>query len=78
MLAAAAFNVKVVRTATGPDMVDPRTSAEDVAYVRRRSLSVLLGSATAVALSFVLPQMAQAGLVTIPLWRMLLTRKKTA
>jgi uncharacterized membrane protein len=75
MLAAAAFNVKVVRTATGPDMLDPRVSAEDVAYVRRRSLSVLLGSACAVALGFVLPQMAQAGLVTIPIWRRVLTWK---
>lgn len=76
MLAAAAFNVKVVRTATGPDMVDPAASAEDVLYVRRRSLSVLLGSACAVALGFVIPQMAQAGLVTIPIWRRVLTRKK--
>ncbi|HEX8239051.1 MAG TPA: TMEM175 family protein [Allosphingosinicella sp.] len=74
MLAAAAFNVKVVRTATGPEMVDPRTSAEDIAYVRGRSLSVLLGSACAVALGFVLPQMAQAALITIPIWRRVLTR----
>ncbi|HET9640624.1 MAG TPA: TMEM175 family protein [Allosphingosinicella sp.] len=78
MLAAAAFNVKVVRTATGPDMVDPRTSAEDIVYVRRRSLSVLLGSACAVALGFVLPQIAQAGLITIPIWRRVLTRRAKA
>jgi uncharacterized membrane protein len=75
MLAAAAFNVKVVRIATGPDMVDPAASAQDILYVRRRSLSVLLGSACAVALGFVLPQMAQAALVTIPIWRRVLTRK---
>jgi uncharacterized membrane protein len=74
MLAAAAFNVKVVRTATGPDMADPAASAEDIFYVRRRSLSVLLGSACAVALGFVLPQMAQAALITIPIWRRVLTR----
>jgi uncharacterized membrane protein len=74
MLAAALFNVKVVRTATGPDMVGPNVSAEDIAYVRRRSLSVVLGSASAVALGFVLPQMAQAGLITIPIWRRVLTR----
>ena len=78
MLAAAAFNLKVVRTATGPDMVDPRASAADVAYVRRRSLSVLLGSVCAVGLGFVLPQMAQAGLITIPLWRRLLARRAKA
>ena len=74
MLAAALFNAMVVRTATGPDMVDPRASPRDVAYVRGRSLSVVLGSASAVALGFVLPQMAQAALITIPLWRRLLTR----
>jgi uncharacterized membrane protein len=74
MLAAGAFNLKVVRIATGPDMVDPKAGAEDVFYVRRRSLSVLLGAAVAVALGFVLPQMAQAGLITIPIWRRVLTR----
>ncbi|HEX8262706.1 MAG TPA: TMEM175 family protein [Allosphingosinicella sp.] len=78
MLAAAGFNLKVVRTATGPGMVDPKVGAADVAYVRARSLSVVLGSATAVALSLVLPQMAQAGLVTIPLWRLALTRRAKA
>jgi uncharacterized membrane protein len=74
MTAAAAFNVKVVRTATGPDMVAPSAGADDIAYVRRRSLSVLLGSACAVALGFVLPAMAQAGLITIPVWRRVLMR----
>ena len=75
MLAAAAFNVGVIRIATGPDMVDPKASADDIFYVRRRSLSVLLGSAVAIALGFVLPQMAQAGLITIPMWRRALTRR---
>jgi uncharacterized membrane protein len=74
MLAAAGFNARVVRIATGPDMVDRRARPEDISYVRQRSLSVVLGSACAVALGFVLPQMAQAALITIPLWRWLLTR----
>ncbi|MEO7177977.1 MAG: TMEM175 family protein [Allosphingosinicella sp.] len=74
MLAAAAFNVMVVRIATGPDMVGPNASAQDIFYVRRRSLSVVLGAAVAIVLGFMLPQMAQAGLVTIPLWRRALTR----
>jgi uncharacterized membrane protein len=74
MLLAAFFNWRVVRVATGPDMVQPSASADSIAYVRARSFSVLLGSATAVALGFFLPQMAQAGLVTIPLWLKLLRR----
>ncbi|HEX6374979.1 MAG TPA: TMEM175 family protein [Allosphingosinicella sp.] len=78
MLAAALLNLKVVRVATGPDMVDPKVPAGAVAYVRARSLSVVLGSASAVALGFVLPQMAQAGLITIPIWRRVLTRRARA
>ena len=78
MLVAALLNRKVVRVATGPDMVDPSVAPEQVSYVRARSTSVVLGSATAVALGFVLPQFAQAGLITIPIWRRLLTRKAKA
>lgn len=78
MLAAALLNLKVVRIATGPDMVDPAVPAEAVAHVRARSLSVVLGSATAVALGFLVPQMAQAGLISIPVWRRIMTRRARA
>ncbi|HYD37810.1 MAG TPA: TMEM175 family protein [Allosphingosinicella sp.] len=78
MLLAASLNLKVVRIATGPDMVDSAVEPERIAHVRARSTSVVLGSASAVALGFVLPAMAQAGLITIPLWRILLTRKAKA
>ncbi|HYE29020.1 MAG TPA: TMEM175 family protein [Allosphingosinicella sp.] len=78
MLLAALLNLKVVRVATGPDMVSPAADTEQIAHVRTRSTSVVLGSATAVALGFVLPQMAQAGLVTIPIWRKALTRRAKA
>ncbi len=78
MLLAAFFNWRVVRVATGPDMAKRSASADAIANVRARSVSVLLGSASAVVLSFFLPQMAQAGLVTIPLWLKLLTRRAGA
>lgn len=78
MLAAALFNAKVVRLATSGEMVDPAAPADAIAYVRARSMSVVLGSASALALGMVLPQMAQAALVTIPIWRWLLTRRKAA
>ncbi|MEA3051151.1 MAG: potassium channel family protein [Sphingomonadales bacterium] len=74
MLAAALLNMKVVRIVTGPDMVDPSAPADSIAYARRRSLSVVLGSAIAVAIGFVAPQLAQAGLITIPIFRRVLTR----
>lgn len=73
MLAAALINMKVNRTATSPPMVDERASPQMVAYVQQRGASVVLGSATAVALAFVMPAFCQAGLMSIPLWRRLLT-----
>ena len=78
MLVAALLNLKVVRTATGPEMVGKDVGPEAIAYVRARSTSVVLGSASALALGVVLPQMAQAGLITIPIWRRLLTRRAKA
>jgi uncharacterized membrane protein len=73
MLAAALLNFKVNRTATSPPMVDEKASPQAVAYVRQRGASVILGAATAVAFAFVMPAFCQAGLVTIPFWRQLLT-----
>jgi uncharacterized membrane protein len=72
MLTAALLNLKVNRTATGPPMVDENADPRAVAYVRQRGASVVLGSATAVALAFVMPGFCQAGLVSIPFWRRLL------
>jgi uncharacterized membrane protein len=73
MVAAALLNLKVNRTATSAPMVDERASPDAVAYVQQRGASVVLGSATAVALAFVLPGFCQLGLVSIPFWRRLLT-----
>jgi uncharacterized membrane protein len=75
MLAAALLNLKVNRTATSPPMVDENASPQAVLYVQQRGASVVLGSATAVALAFVMPAFCQAGLVSIPLWRRLLARR---
>ena len=73
MLAAALLNLKVNRTATSPPMVDEKAPPEAIAYVRQRGASVVLGSATAVALAFVMPAFCQAGLMSIPIWRRLLS-----
>jgi uncharacterized membrane protein len=74
MLLAALFNLKVNRTATSPPMVDAAASAADIAYVRQRGWSVVLGSATALGLAVIAPAIGQLGLVTIPLWRVVLVR----
>jgi len=76
LLAAALLNVQVVRIATGPEMVDPATDPELVFYCRRRSLSVVLGAATALLLGIFFPRYAQAALISIPLWRRLLTLRR--
>lgn len=72
MLATALVNMRVVRIATAPPMVDPGAPADELAYARRRSRGVALGAASALALSLIVPQIAQAALMTIPLWQRLL------
>jgi uncharacterized membrane protein len=74
LLAAAALNLKVNWTATSKPMVGESVSAEAILHVRRRSLGVLLGAATAVATSLLLPQAGQAALISIPIWQRLLMR----
>ena len=76
MLLTALLNIRVVRIATSPPMVDPDVPQEQIANVRRRSLGVLLGAATAFAISFILPIFGQAALATIPLWQYLLSRRR--
>lgn len=74
MLIAALLNLKVNRTATSAPMVGEEASREAIFYIRQRGLAVVLGSATAVGLSVVRPEIGQMGLISIPLWRLALTR----
>jgi uncharacterized membrane protein len=78
MLVAALLNMKVGRIVTGPDMVGPSAGPEAIHYVRARGLSVVLGSATAIAICFLVPHIAQGGLISIPIWRRLLMRRVKA
>jgi uncharacterized membrane protein len=74
MLVAAALNLKVNWTATSPPMVDESVAKDEIVQVRRRSISVLLGAVTALALSFVAPQAGPIGLISIGIWRRVLTK----
>jgi uncharacterized membrane protein len=74
LLLTALLNVRVGRIATGPLMVDEKVPAEQIAYVRRRGISVALGAGFALVVAFVVPQLGQIALVTIPLWRWALGR----
>ena len=74
LLLCALLNLRVGVIATSPPMVDPAVSAEKIAYIRRRGLSVVLGAIVALLVAFFVPAVSQAALVSIPLWRYLLTR----
>lgn len=75
LLFAAFLNLKVNTTVTSPPMVDPDVPAEQRAYIRHRGLAVILGAATAVVLTLVLPAIGQLGLISIPFWRKGLTAR---
>lgn len=74
LLLTAIVNLRVNSIATGPAMLGGGTDADAASAVPRRSLSVLLGAATSLAVAFVYPFAAPAGMATIPLWRMLVGR----
>ena len=73
---AALLNLRVVFTATGPKMAGEMAGTDAAAYVRLRSLSVLLGALTAIAVAALLPIQGQLGLISIPLWRRILAVRK--
>jgi uncharacterized membrane protein len=74
MLVAALLNLRVNTIATSPPMVSDKAAPADAARVRGRGIGVVLGSATAVAIAVVQPRFGQMGLVTIPLWQLLIMR----
>ena len=73
LLVAGLLNMVVVRIVTGPAMVAAATDPAAVAYARRRSLSVALGAATAIVFSYFVPGIGQLSLISIGLWRRILT-----
>jgi uncharacterized membrane protein len=74
LLAAGLLNAVVVRIATGPAMVEPGADPAILVYVRRRSLSVVLGALTALVITWFAPRYGQMSLVSIGIWRRLLQR----
>ena len=57
-------------------MLGDGIDAADAAAVPRRSVAVLLGAATSLAMAVAAPLFAPIGMATIPLWRMLLERSR--
>lgn len=76
LLLTALVNLRVNRLATSPAMLGDGVDLAEAAAVPQRSFSVLLGAAASLALAFVVPLAAPAGMATIPLWRRLVGRRR--
>lgn len=74
MLVIALLNIRIQRLATAPPVVSEHTPPEQVRMIRERGIAVALGAATACLLSLLVPLIGQMALMTIPLWRSLLTK----
>ncbi|HVJ00368.1 MAG TPA: TMEM175 family protein [Sphingomonas sp.] len=71
------LNMNLQRVVLARPVVSPVLSPGRAETIRRRGLAVVLGAATAVLVAIVspVPALAEAALVTIPLWRKLLDRR---
>lgn len=74
MVLTALFNIRLQRMVTAPPIIGAHVALEQGRIVRQRGLAVLLGAATALMLALINPWLGQPGLVSIPLWRLLLAR----
>jgi uncharacterized membrane protein len=68
LLTTALLNIRLVKLATSPPVVDAQADALTIARTRARGWGVAAGAAIALALTFVIPPLSQFGLMTIPLW----------
>jgi uncharacterized membrane protein len=78
LLITALLNSRLGRLATSPPVVDETVPPAMIATIRRRGIATALGAATALVIALVAPypSIAQVSLLSIPLWRLLLTRLK--
>jgi uncharacterized membrane protein len=74
LLATACLSRWVIGIATGPGMIRADADPAMPALLRNRGLSVILGTLSAVAFTFVIPGLSQLALATMPLWHWLLNR----
>jgi uncharacterized membrane protein len=75
LMITAILNIRLVRLATSPPVVDEHADPLTIARTRARGWGVALGAAIAFALTFVFPPVSQFGLMTIPLWLRLSVRR---
>lgn len=68
LLVTGLLNIRLVRIATSPPVVDEHADPLVIARTRARGWGVTLGAALAFGLAFFVPRLSQFGLLTIPLW----------
>lgn len=75
LLLTALFGIRLQRLATSPPVVDPAVPAATIRRIRHRSFATALGASTAILVGLFAryPVIAQLSLLSIPLWRRVLT-----
>jgi len=69
------LNIRLVKLATSPPVVDERADRLTIVRTRARGWGVTLGALLALAVAFVEPRLSQFALLTIPLWLRLSVRR---
>jgi uncharacterized membrane protein len=75
LLTTGMLNIRLVRLATSPPVVDEDADPIVIARTRGRGWGVTLGAALALVLAFYVPRFSQFGLLTIPIWLRLAMRR---
>jgi TMEM175 potassium channel family protein len=69
------LNIRLVRVATSPPVVDEAADPLVIARTRARGWGVTLGAALALILAFFVPRLSQFALLTIPFWLRILVAR---
>lgn len=75
LLGTGLLNIRLVRRATSPPVVDEHADALTIARTRARGWGVTAGAALALVLAFFVPRLSQFALMTIPLWLSLVVKR---
>ena len=75
LLATAILNIRLVKLATSPPVVDEHADPLTIARTRARGWGVAAGAVIAFVLNFIFPPISQFGLMTIPIWLRIATAR---
>jgi len=75
LLATAILNIRLVKLATSPRVVDEHADPLTIARTRARGWGVAAGAVIAFVLNFIFPPISQFGLMTIPIWLRIATAR---